>query len=226
MDAIDRGLDATLAGTQRLFLYVPLEHSRGLRHAGAVARPVREPDDARAMHAAKTHHATIARFGRFPARKRGARPRVDGRGADVPRAASATGLIRSGRRRDACAAPGMTVGQVRTTAEEFLSQRPGLVAHRDTRRAACNSGTTRSTTSSERLRHHRERQVEAVDAGALPATRSASSATSPGEPTKTGLRPPSPTNCAASRTVQLARRGRRSRTTPARCGPRRSRGTR
>ena len=66
--AIARGFDQELPPTQRLFLYLPFEHSenmaqqeRGLRLIGALP-------NARVTDFAERHASVIRRFGRFPHR--------------------------------------------------------------------------------------------------------------------------------------------------------------
>jgi uncharacterized protein (DUF924 family) len=68
LGAMDRGLDAALSRRERQFLAMPLMHSEGiadqrraLRYFGALG-----PGFGREF--ARTHHAMIARFGRFPHR--------------------------------------------------------------------------------------------------------------------------------------------------------------
>lgn len=68
--AIKRGFDKAVAAQQRLFFYLPFEHSEDLedqRRAMVLIGGLGDPD---LLHWAERHHAVIARFGRFPHRNR------------------------------------------------------------------------------------------------------------------------------------------------------------
>jgi uncharacterized protein (DUF924 family) len=72
--AVDRGFDQALTPLERVFLYLPFEHSedvamqeRSLRLFSALTA---QPGFDEYFDYAKRHHAVIARFGRFPHRNR------------------------------------------------------------------------------------------------------------------------------------------------------------
>ncbi len=67
--ALERGFDRALSQVQRLFLYLPLEHSEALDEQEACVRLVAELDEDPKWHDhAVQHRDIIARFGRFPHR--------------------------------------------------------------------------------------------------------------------------------------------------------------
>ncbi|HJM48612.1 MAG TPA: DUF924 family protein [Alphaproteobacteria bacterium] len=71
--ALERGFDGELPKVQRIFLYLPFEHSEDLSHQVRslnLFSALVENDEtgARTMKAARRHHEIIARFGRFPHR--------------------------------------------------------------------------------------------------------------------------------------------------------------
>jgi uncharacterized protein (DUF924 family) len=70
--ALSRGFDAALAPVRRLFLYLPFEHSEDLADQVLSLRLFTAmPDDAKLadwLRSARSHHAIVARFGRFPHR--------------------------------------------------------------------------------------------------------------------------------------------------------------
>jgi uncharacterized protein (DUF924 family) len=70
--ALAAGLDAQLTPVERIFLYLPFEHSEdlsdqdlGVRLFAALAR---ETGMAKGLEAAERHRAVVRRFGRFPHR--------------------------------------------------------------------------------------------------------------------------------------------------------------
>ncbi len=77
-DAIDQGVDRRLRAIERVFLYMPLEHSESLddqteavRLVGALTDgvgPQLRPDFERFLDFARRHREIIARYGRFPHR--------------------------------------------------------------------------------------------------------------------------------------------------------------
>ena len=71
--ALERGFDGELAKVQRMFIYLPFEHSEDLAHQERsleLFSALVDDDEAgaRTMKAARRHHEIIARFGRFPHR--------------------------------------------------------------------------------------------------------------------------------------------------------------
>lgn len=70
--AIARGLDAALLPVERMFLYLPFEHSEALadQHRSlALFRALEAfPETADVMRAVRRHYEIVARFGRFPHR--------------------------------------------------------------------------------------------------------------------------------------------------------------
>jgi uncharacterized protein (DUF924 family) len=70
--ALARGHDRTLLPNERLFLYLPLEHSEILadqeRYLELVQGLASSPDAVAIMTAAQRHRDIVARFGRFPHR--------------------------------------------------------------------------------------------------------------------------------------------------------------
>jgi len=69
---IARGLDQALTPRQRMFVYLPFEHSEALQdqlRSVALFETLRDAEDmAEAVRYAYLHHQVIARFGRFPHR--------------------------------------------------------------------------------------------------------------------------------------------------------------
>jgi uncharacterized protein (DUF924 family) len=72
--ALARGFDRSLPAAWRQFIYLPFEHSENLadqeRSVVLFAALARDPAFAGSLDYAKRHHATVARFGRFPHRNR------------------------------------------------------------------------------------------------------------------------------------------------------------
>jgi uncharacterized protein (DUF924 family) len=72
--ALSRGFDRSLPASWRQFIYLPFEHSEFLadqeRSVTLFAALARDPAFARSLDYAKSHHAIVARFGRFPHRNR------------------------------------------------------------------------------------------------------------------------------------------------------------
>lgn len=71
--AIAAGIDRAMSPLQRMFLYLPLEHSESLDDQSDSVRLAREldaesPGRANSRKYAEQHFETIKRFGRFPAR--------------------------------------------------------------------------------------------------------------------------------------------------------------
>jgi len=67
--ALAQGFDRTLIQTQRLFLYLPLEHSESLADQDESCQLMADLDEDRGWYDyAVLHRAIIARFGRFPHR--------------------------------------------------------------------------------------------------------------------------------------------------------------
>lgn len=70
--ALAQGWDRAMLPVERLFLYLPFEHSESLadqERALALMRDLaRYPETADALRWAEKHHAVIAHFGRFPHR--------------------------------------------------------------------------------------------------------------------------------------------------------------
>jgi uncharacterized protein (DUF924 family) len=71
--AIAAGIDRAMSPLQRMFLYLPLEHSENLDDQSESVRLTRalaaeNPGHANASKYAEQHFETIKRFGRFPAR--------------------------------------------------------------------------------------------------------------------------------------------------------------
>ncbi len=66
--AIERGFDKELAKPQRLFLYLPFEHSESLADQDLALELISPLCDEEQTYWARRHHDVIARFGRFPHR--------------------------------------------------------------------------------------------------------------------------------------------------------------
>lgn len=66
--AIAHGYDIQMGGAGRLFFYMPFQHSEALEDQLLSLTLFEAAGDARWLDFARQHHATIARFGRFPHR--------------------------------------------------------------------------------------------------------------------------------------------------------------
>ncbi len=66
--AIALGYDIQIGGAGRLFFYMPFQHSEDLADQELSLTLFEGAGDARSLDFARQHHATIARFGRFPHR--------------------------------------------------------------------------------------------------------------------------------------------------------------
>lgn len=66
--AIDRGFDLSLRPVERLFLYLPFEHSESLADQERSVALIRALGDPKTRDYAERHRAIITRFGRFPHR--------------------------------------------------------------------------------------------------------------------------------------------------------------
>ncbi|WIA56567.1 DUF924 domain-containing protein [Sphingobium sp. WTD-1] len=66
--AIALGYDIQIGGAGRLFFYMPFQHSEDLTDQELSLSLFEGTGDARSLDFARQHHATIARFGRFPHR--------------------------------------------------------------------------------------------------------------------------------------------------------------
>ena len=66
--AIDRRLDEGMDTNQRLFLYLPFEHSEAIEDQRLALELMQRLGDPRLLAFARDHHDVIARFGRFPHR--------------------------------------------------------------------------------------------------------------------------------------------------------------
>lgn len=66
--AVERGLDAGLAPAERLFLYLPFEHSEDLADQDRSVELFGRIGDPEWLDYARRHRAVVARFGRFPHR--------------------------------------------------------------------------------------------------------------------------------------------------------------
>jgi uncharacterized protein (DUF924 family) len=66
--AIERGFDGRLSRLQRLFLYLPFEHSEDLADQDLAIRLIGSLGDEEQTYWARRHRDVIARFGRFPHR--------------------------------------------------------------------------------------------------------------------------------------------------------------
>ena len=72
---IERSYDQTVVSVERVFFYLPFEHSESLKDQArcvALVQALVDSDPSRAdlLDYAKRHHDVIARFGRFPHRNR------------------------------------------------------------------------------------------------------------------------------------------------------------
>jgi len=77
--AVDRGFADRLEKDERVFLYMPFQHSESLADQNRSIQLVTALDDDYHLGFAKKHHDVIARFGRFPHRNAmlGRAPRPD-----------------------------------------------------------------------------------------------------------------------------------------------------
>lgn len=66
--AIAQGYDIQIGGAGRLFFYMPFMHSEAIEDQQLALTLVEGAGDATSLDFARQHHATIARFGRFPHR--------------------------------------------------------------------------------------------------------------------------------------------------------------
>lgn len=66
--AIALGYDIQIGGAGRLFFYMPFQHSEDLADQELSLSLFEGAGDTRSLDFARQHHATIARFGRFPHR--------------------------------------------------------------------------------------------------------------------------------------------------------------
>lgn len=67
-EAVARGMDVGLNKNERLFLYLPFEHSENLDDQRESVRLISDLGDQRLLQFALDHQAMIERFGRFPHR--------------------------------------------------------------------------------------------------------------------------------------------------------------
>jgi uncharacterized protein (DUF924 family) len=77
--ALDRGYDAELDQAERIFLYMPFQHSEDLADQQRALTLFAAMGDPELLHYARLHHDVIERFGRFPHRNAilGREPRPD-----------------------------------------------------------------------------------------------------------------------------------------------------
>jgi uncharacterized protein (DUF924 family) len=68
--AIAQGFDQELLPIQRMFIYLPFEHSERLEHQHQAVQGMRSLQIEDVTDYALKHHAVIARFGRFPHRNK------------------------------------------------------------------------------------------------------------------------------------------------------------
>lgn len=66
--ALEKGFDACLPESGRLFLYLPLEHSEDIDNQNACVSLMRNFEEAQFLDFAIKHRDVIRRFGRFPHR--------------------------------------------------------------------------------------------------------------------------------------------------------------
>ena len=66
--AVGRGIDAGMTGKERLFLYLPFEHSEDIADQEKSVELTLKLDDEGLLHYAKAHRDIVKRFGRFPHR--------------------------------------------------------------------------------------------------------------------------------------------------------------
>ena len=84
--AVERGYDDQLTPDQRVFLYLPFEHSEELANQQRSVALFTALGDLEKLAFARKHHDVIARYGRFPHRNKvlGRTPRPDEPGLDEP----------------------------------------------------------------------------------------------------------------------------------------------
>jgi uncharacterized protein (DUF924 family) len=68
--AIAQGFDQELPPIQRMFIYLPFEHSEDLEHQHQAVQRMQALPMEDVTDYARKHHAVIARFGRFPHRNK------------------------------------------------------------------------------------------------------------------------------------------------------------
>lgn len=68
--AVEQGMDAAMTKDQRLFLYLPYEHSENLDNQRESVRLISSLGDQRLLQFALDHQDMIERFGRFPHRNK------------------------------------------------------------------------------------------------------------------------------------------------------------
>ncbi len=68
--AVARGLDASLSKDERIFLYVPFQHSENAADQAQSVALFERLGDANALDFARKHEEIIDRFGRFPHRNK------------------------------------------------------------------------------------------------------------------------------------------------------------
>jgi uncharacterized protein (DUF924 family) len=66
--ALLSGFDRALVPAERLFLYLPLQHSEDIADQGLACALTAALDNAEWLHFAEAHRGIVARFGRFPHR--------------------------------------------------------------------------------------------------------------------------------------------------------------
>lgn len=66
--AIAHGYDIQIGGAGRIFFYMPFQHSEAIEDQALSLTLFEGAGDERSLDFARQHHATIARFGRFPHR--------------------------------------------------------------------------------------------------------------------------------------------------------------
>jgi uncharacterized protein (DUF924 family) len=78
-EALDRGYDADMKKDERMFLYMPFEHSEDLEDQERAVALFVALGDPELIDFARRHHAIVERFGRFPHRNAalGRAPRPD-----------------------------------------------------------------------------------------------------------------------------------------------------
>lgn len=69
-NAVDRGWDKDMSVYERLFLYLPFEHSEALPDGERSVTLFQGLGDERGLAAAIEHHEILARFGRYPHRNK------------------------------------------------------------------------------------------------------------------------------------------------------------
>jgi uncharacterized protein (DUF924 family) len=66
--AVGRGIDAGMTSKERLFLYLPFEHSEDIADQEKSVELTLKLDDEGLLHYARAHRDIVKRFGRFPHR--------------------------------------------------------------------------------------------------------------------------------------------------------------